>query len=183
MAGIAPERREGGCRSVCRRWHLLALPESASAPSIAANGRVTVSVDVTNSGGMDGDEVVQLYVARPGMAGAPVRVLQGFRRIHLARGETRRVDVALADRALSVVPRTEPGGIDPGQVDVWVGAGQPVARPGLARVPGVRLRFAVTGARSCRDKGPSFSFRNQARSGTGAKALHGTAGKSRFLRA
>jgi beta-glucosidase len=43
-------------------------------------GRVqAVSVDVTNSGARDGDEVVQLYVSRD-VAGAPVRSLHGFQR-------------------------------------------------------------------------------------------------------
>jgi beta-glucosidase len=117
-----------------------------SAPSVAAGGQVTVSVDVTNSGGMDGDEVVQLYVARPGVDGAPLRALQGFKRIHLARGETRRVEFALADRALSVVAADGTRRIDPGQVEIWVGGGQPVARAGLAQALGARLSFAVTGS-------------------------------------
>ena len=117
-----------------------------SAPSVASQGRLTVSVDVTNSGGMDGDEVVQLYVARPGVNGAPVRALQGFRRIHLARGETRRVEFALADRALSVVAADGTRRIDPGRVEIWVGGGQPVARAGLAQAAGARLSFAVTGS-------------------------------------
>ena len=119
---------------------------TASAPSVAANGRINVSVDVTNSGGMDGDEVVQLYVARPGVEGAPIRALQGFKRIHLARGETRRVEFALADRALSVVAADGTRRIDPGRVEAWIGGGQPVSRPGLAQAPGARLGFAVTGS-------------------------------------
>jgi beta-glucosidase len=113
---------------------------------VAADGSLTVSVDVTNSGGMDGDEVVQLYVARRGVDGAPIRALQGFRRIHLARGETRRVDFPLAGRALSVVAADGTRRVGPGQVEVWIGGGQPVARPGLAQAAGARLGFAVTGS-------------------------------------
>jgi beta-glucosidase len=113
---------------------------------VAADGRITVSVDVTNSGGMDGDEVVQLYVTRPGVDGAPIRALQGFRRLHLARGATQRVDFVLSDRALSVVAADGTRRVDPGQVEIWVGGGQPVARAGLAQAPGARLSFAVTGS-------------------------------------
>ena len=49
---------------------------------------MTVSVDVTNTGAMDGDEVVQLYATHPDVPGAPNRALVGFERVHLARGET-----------------------------------------------------------------------------------------------
>ena len=63
----------------------------------------TVSVNVTNTGGRDGDEVVQLYVrhVEPSVP-APRHALKGFRRIHLAAG---------ADRARGVQPlsrRPEP---------------------------------------------------------------------------
>src|SRR6476659_6433825 len=54
-----------------------------SRPKLAAAGSVSVSAEVTNTGAMDGDEVVQLYLSHPGKAGAPVRALQGFQRIHL----------------------------------------------------------------------------------------------------
>ncbi len=46
-------------------------------PRVATKGEVTVSVDVTNSGARDGDEVVQLYLSHPGVTGAPVRALEG----------------------------------------------------------------------------------------------------------
>src|SRR5262249_55595570 len=50
---------------------------------VAANRSVTVSVEVTNTGTMPGDEVVQLYLSHPGVPGTPLRALQGFERIHL----------------------------------------------------------------------------------------------------
>jgi beta-glucosidase len=111
---------------------------------IRANGSVTVSVDVTNGGAMDGDEVVQLYVTRPGIAGAPARALQGFQRVHLRKGETRTVQFELRDRALSVVDEQGVRRVPAGQVDVWVGGGQPVSRAGLAQAAGVQTQFRVT---------------------------------------
>lgn len=122
-----------------------------SAPAIAADGTVTVSVDVTNSGPVDGDEVVQLYVSHPGVAGSPNRSLQGFRRLRLARGETRRVDFVLGDRMLSLVDGKGVRSIRPGRIDVWVGGGQPIARAGLAPAPGAALGFMVTGTRELPD--------------------------------
>ena len=75
---------------------------------VRADGAVTVSVDITNTGAMEGDEVVQLYATHPDVPGAPNRALVGFERVHLARGETRRVQFSLRDRGLSIV---DPDGV------------------------------------------------------------------------
>ncbi|HVY83000.1 MAG TPA: glycoside hydrolase family 3 C-terminal domain-containing protein [Steroidobacteraceae bacterium] len=116
-----------------------------SKASVGPSDAVTVSVDVTNSGAMDGDEVVQLYVTHRGVAGAPIRALQGFQRIHLRKGEKKTVEFTLRDRALSIVDVEGKRRIVPGEVDVWVGGGQPVRRSGLASASGVQTRFALTG--------------------------------------
>ncbi|MEO7070963.1 MAG: glycoside hydrolase family 3 N-terminal domain-containing protein [Nostocoides sp.] len=56
------------------------------------DGSVTVSVEVTNDGEREADEVVQLYLhQRSGRASRPVRELKGFSRQSLAAGETRTV--------------------------------------------------------------------------------------------
>ncbi len=106
---------------------------------------VTVSVDVTNSKARrDGDEVVQLYLSHPGVAGAPVRALEGFQRVHLARGEADG-DVHLERPGAERRRRqgcTARSCRD--SVDVWVGGGQPVSRPGLAQAAGVKTSFKVT---------------------------------------
>jgi beta-glucosidase len=116
-----------------------------SAASIPANGQVTVSADVTNSGGRDGDEVVQLYLTHPGAAGAPRRALQGFQRIHLKAGETRHVTFTLKERALSIVDPAGKRRIVPGPVEAWIGGGQPVTRAGLPQAAGGRTTFRITG--------------------------------------
>ncbi|HYX08345.1 MAG TPA: glycoside hydrolase family 3 C-terminal domain-containing protein [Bacteroidales bacterium] len=52
----------------------------------------TVTVEVTNNGSMDGDEVVQLYIRDvDGPAYKSIKDLRGFRRIHLKAGETQKV--------------------------------------------------------------------------------------------
>jgi beta-glucosidase len=81
---------------------------------------------------MAGDEVVELYLTHAGFAGAPLRALQGFQRIHLDRGEKKTVSFTLRDRDLSVVDQAGKRRIVPGKVEVWIGSGQPMA---LARVP------------------------------------------------
>jgi beta-glucosidase len=119
--------------------------------SISPNEPVTVSVDVTNRGGRDGDEVVELYLTHEGVAGAPRRALKAFERIHLARGETRRVAFTLRDRALGIVDESGKHRIVPGRVEVWVGGGQPVTRPGLPPAAGAAARFTIDGSKLLAD--------------------------------
>ena len=110
-----------------------------------ADGTVTVTVDVANTGAMDGDEVVQLYLSRPDLPDQPIRSLAAFDRISLAQGEKRSVAFTLDERALSTVDAQGVRAVRPGQVDVWVGGGQPVARPGLQAATGVRAGFRIAG--------------------------------------
>jgi beta-glucosidase len=92
---------------------------------INAGEPLDVSVDVTNVGSLDGDEVVQLYLQFPDNPGAPLRALRGFRRVHLVRGASQKVEFHLQPRDLSMV--TEAGEIivAPGPYKVSVGGGQP----------------------------------------------------------
>ena len=112
--------------------------------NVAADGAVTVSVDVANTGAMAGDEVVQLYLTHPGVAGAPLRALQGFQRVHLARGQRKTVSFKLHDRDLSIVDEAGKHRIVPGKVEVWVGGGQPVVRSGLPKTAGAQTEFTIT---------------------------------------
>jgi beta-glucosidase len=65
-------------------------------------GRGQASVTVTNSGGVAGKEVVQLYVATPPSGvRVPARELRGFAKVALQPGESRSVTLSLDDRAFS----------------------------------------------------------------------------------
>jgi beta-glucosidase len=114
------------------------------ARSVKAGEGLKVSVDVTNVGVRDGDEVAQLYVSR-GAVGAPIRSLKGFQRVALEPGETKTLTFELDPSALSVVDAAGGRAIDAGPADLWIGGGQPVSRPGLAKPAGVSARVAVTG--------------------------------------
>jgi beta-glucosidase len=118
---------------------------------VAAGDSVTVSAEVSNTGSVPGDEVVQLYLMHRGVAGAPLRALAGFERIHLARGEKKTVSFTLRDRDLSVVDPAGKRRIVPGRVDVWIGGGQPAARPGLSAAPGVRTSLTLVSAATLPD--------------------------------
>ena len=99
----------------------LTLPKAP----IDAGAGLDASVKVTNTGKMAGDEVVELYLKFPDVAGAPIRALRGFRRIHLAAGQTQLVRFQLARRDLSMVTATGNRIVAAGNYTVSVGGGQP----------------------------------------------------------
>jgi len=110
----------------------------------AAGGALTVSVRVTNSSSVSGNEVVQLYLSHPGVEGAPIRALAGFQRIHLDASASQSVSFALRDRDLSIVDESGIRRVVPGAVDVWIGGGQPVAGPGQPQTKGASTKFTIT---------------------------------------
>lgn len=68
----------------------------SSAPTLAKDGSVTVDVDVTNTGKVSGDAVVQLYVTHlKSKVERPVQALAGFQRVALAPNETKTVHIPL----------------------------------------------------------------------------------------
>jgi beta-glucosidase len=88
-------------------------------------GAVKVSVEVTNTGDKAGEEVVELYVkAKDVKWRAPIRSLQGFRRIALAPKEHKVVEFTLSARQLA---HWGDGGwlADPGVYEISVGGKQP----------------------------------------------------------
>ena len=123
-----------------------ASPDQA-APGVA----VTVSVRVTNSSSVPGDEVVQLYLSHAGVEGTPIRSLAGFRRIHLDPSASQTVDFPLGDRELSIVDENGVRRIVPGLVDVWIGGGQPKVRPGQPPTLGTSTKFSITSAATLDD--------------------------------
>jgi len=73
-----------------------------SAATLRASGEITVSVDVTNTGKRQGDEVVQLYVKHLNSGvERPIKELKGFRRVTLAPGQTRTVELPLKAETLA----------------------------------------------------------------------------------
>jgi beta-glucosidase len=74
----------------------------ASAPRLAKDGSLEVSVDVTNTGARPGDEVVQLYAKHPSSrVERPRQQLVGFRRVSVNPGETRTIAIPVAASRLA----------------------------------------------------------------------------------
>ena len=84
-----------------------------------------VKVDVTNTGKVAGDEVVQLYLKdEVATVTRPVHELKGFRRIHLAPGETRTVTMRLGPEELKILDINMQWTVEPGIFTVKVGGNQ-----------------------------------------------------------
>jgi beta-glucosidase len=82
----------------------------------------TAQVTVTNSGKAAGDEVVQLYLGFPKVAGAPLKALRGFQRIHLEPGVSQDVRFELQPRDLSMVTESGEIVVPEGQFKLSIGA-------------------------------------------------------------
>jgi len=99
-------------------------------PAEAKTGEpVKVKVDVTNTGKLAGDEVVQLYLKdEEASTPRPKIQMEGFERIHLQPGETKTVEFELQPRQFSMIGPDETRIIEPGWFTVSVGGGQPGAK-------------------------------------------------------
>lgn len=94
-----------------------------SAPRMAATGKLTVSVEVENTGPRAGDEVVQLYIRDPvASLSRPVKELKGFQRVTLQPGEKRRVQFVLDREHLGFWNRQMRFVVEPGEFRVMVGS-------------------------------------------------------------
>jgi len=99
----------------------LDVPEKSEAGS-----EVKVKVTVTNTGKRDGDEVVQLYLTdEKASTPRPLRQLEGFRRIHLAAGESRTLEFTLKAEQFSMINSKDTRVIEPGWFTIAVGGKQP----------------------------------------------------------
>ncbi len=90
---------------------------------IKTGEKIELSVNVKNTGKLDGDEVVQLYVTLPNAK--EVRSLQGFKRIHLKAGETKTVNFTLSSRQLATLDQDNQPVMQEGKILISVGGKQP----------------------------------------------------------
>ncbi|GAB3970418.1 glycoside hydrolase family 3 N-terminal domain-containing protein [Actinoallomurus acanthiterrae] len=93
-----------------------------SAKTMPANGSVTATVTVKNTGKVRGDDVVQLYIHDPvASISQPVRRLRGFQRVTLAPGETRTVTFRLTKQDVGFYDNSGRFVVEPGTIDVYTG--------------------------------------------------------------
>jgi beta-glucosidase len=107
---------------------------------IRIGGTAKVSVDVTNKGQREGDEVPQLYIHQKiADVTQPVMQLKGFQRITLKPGETKTVEFTITPETVSILNIDMHRVVEPGDFELMVG-------PSSDKTSTVRL--AVTGLNS-----------------------------------
>jgi beta-glucosidase len=93
-----------------------------SSAAIAPDGTVSVSVNVTNTGDIAGDEVVQLYIRdKVSSITRPVKELKGFKRVSLEPGETQNISFSIGTDALQFYNRDMERVVEAGEFDIMVG--------------------------------------------------------------
>ncbi|MEX2260901.1 MAG: glycoside hydrolase family 3 N-terminal domain-containing protein [Bryobacteraceae bacterium] len=92
-----------------------------SRPAFRRGGSITVSADVTNTGSMESDEVVQFYIRDlVASVARPVRELKGFRRIRIRPGEKQTVSFTLSEKELAFYNRFMQLVAEPGEFQAWI---------------------------------------------------------------
>jgi beta-glucosidase len=84
---------------------------------------IAVTVDITNTGKLAGDEVVQLYI-RDVLSSVTTyeKLLKGFERVHLNPGETKTLSFSIPRDELKLYNRDMKFVLEPGEFSVMVGA-------------------------------------------------------------
>ncbi len=90
---------------------------------------IKAELNVTNTGKIAGDEVVQLYLKDiESSVRIPLLALKGFKRIHLQPGETRQVKFIINPGMMTIVNEQGERLTEPGKYRIYIGGCQPVAR-------------------------------------------------------
>lgn len=89
------------------------------------NDDINVKVDVTNSGKMAGDEVVQLYISQQVGETSPTRALVGFQRINLKPNETKAVSFKITPKQYAVIANDGTSKTKAGTLEICIGGKQP----------------------------------------------------------
>jgi beta-glucosidase len=93
-----------------------------SAPVLKTGQALTASVTVTNSGTMEGEETVQLYIRDlAASVTRPVKELKGFQKITLKAGETKTVDFTITVNDLKFYNSDLKYVAEPGQFKLFIG--------------------------------------------------------------
>jgi beta-glucosidase len=99
------------------------------------NGKVVVDVKVTNSGSVDGEEVVQLYIHDVAASVTrPVKELKGFEKLLIKAGESKNISFTLTDEELGFYDNEGNFIVEPGEFEVIIGG---------SSIEGLSAKFTV----------------------------------------
>jgi beta-glucosidase len=94
-----------------------------SKKSITVKESVKVTVEVTNTGKIAGDEIVQLYIRdKVSSVTRPVKELKGYQRLSLKPGETKKVEIELTPEKLAFHDINMKFKVEPGVFDIMTGS-------------------------------------------------------------
>lgn len=95
----------------------------ADKPEISIGESVSISVDITNTSEVDGEEVVQLYIHEAEATDArPNLDLRGFERLKIKAGETKTITIELTENELAYYNiEKEAYTMNPGRIEIFVG--------------------------------------------------------------
>lgn len=97
-------------------------PVTLDKTSLRADGELTATVTVTNTGSRDGAEVVQLYIRDlVGSVTRPVKELKGFEKVFLKAGESRKVSFRITPELLKFYNYDMDFVCEPGDFEVMIG--------------------------------------------------------------
>jgi beta-glucosidase len=84
---------------------------------------VTASLTVSNTGAVDGAEVVQAYIGYPESANEPPKVLRGFEKVSVKKGKKENVSISFSKTELSVWDTESDSWVIPsGKFNLYIGA-------------------------------------------------------------
>jgi len=95
-----------------------------SGKKITADETIKINCEITNTGPVGGDEVVQLYINdKVSSVTTYVKVLRGFERIHLNPGQTKTVSFRLVPKEhFWLIDRDQKRVVEPGDFEIMIGA-------------------------------------------------------------
>ena len=97
--------------------------QKLSSQQIKLGDSVNVSVSVSNTGTMDGEESVQVYVKRLNDPDAPIKALKGLKKISLKAGETKDVEIELPASSFEYFDLAADGLIEKaGEYEILIGS-------------------------------------------------------------
>lgn len=93
-----------------------------SSPELKGQQTLTITVNVTNTGKYDGEEVVQLYIRDlVGKVVRPVKELKGFQKVMIRKGQSKTVTFTLTPEDLKFYDDQLNYDWEPGEFDIMVG--------------------------------------------------------------
>jgi beta-glucosidase len=90
--------------------------------TMSSSDNLNMTVDIKNTGEMDGDEVVMIYINdKISTVTTPVRKLVAFKRIHLKRGEEKTLNFTIDNKDFALLDRYMKSVVEPGEFEIIIG--------------------------------------------------------------